>query len=295
MPVILIKETIVKNFKEKIILIIKQIFNKVDIIDKNNKKILILPIKIRAKYNKKLINRLTKKIVRYLEEYGVNNVVLSNNLKNIDILKNYLYSENINILDGRYLFKVLSKEIIEYIIKLRNEKIQTSEVCILVNDYNSINKEIIINIAKNVKTINIVTNNINRFKKIDNYLYKEYGILLNISNNKKTSLLRSKIILNIDFPEEIINRYKINTEAVIINILNIIKIHSKKFNGININYFKIDMPVEYKIEGFLDEEIYESIIINYNYEQVLDKIKHTDIKINSLIGNRGIISKQEFI
>ena len=295
MQAIFIKETNITNFKEKCLLIIKRILNRINIIEENNNKILVLPITKKTKCNKKLIGRLEKRIVKFLEIEGTNCAVLSEELKKIDILKNKLYSQNINILAGRYLFKILSIKVIKYILELKNKKIESSEIYICINEINGINEKLIIDIAKRVKTLNIITNRINKFKKIEKYLYEEFGIALNISNNKKTSLLKSKIILNFDFPEEVLNQYRINTNSIIINFMEKIDIISKKFNGINVNNYKINISNNYKINGFKNEEVYESIIYNYNYKQVQKELEKDELKINSLIGNRGEISKQEFI
>ena len=295
MYTVFIEETKVDSIKDKLSLIIKRVFNYINIIEKNNKKVLVLPITKKTKCSKKFTNRLTKKIIKYLEEDGISKVVLSENLKVIKTLENNLYSENINILNGRFLFKCLSKNIIEYILELKKEKIENSEICLLVNDFTNINKDIIIDISKIAKNVNIITNNKSKCNKLENFLYNEYGILLNSLNNKKTSLLKSRIILNLDFPEEILNKYRINTKAIIINTQEKIEIHSKKFNGISVNYFKINIPDKYKIEGFSYEETYESMIYNSRYSDVQEKIEKDKIEIKGLIGNRGIISKHEFL
>ena len=294
MNTIFIKETDVISFKDRLLLIIKRIFNIIYISDDGNIKLYILPITKNIKYSRRLIKRITRKIVQYLEKDGTNRVVLSKQLNDFDIIKNNLYSQNIHILDGRYLFKILSIKILAYILELKNTKIENNEVYICINDINDINEKIIINIAKKVKTLNVITNKMNRLKKIEKYLYEELGIVLNISNNKKTSLLNSNIILNFDFTEEILNQYRINTKAIIINMGEKINILSKKFNGINIHYYKIDMPSKYKICGFTNEEVYESIIYNYNYYKLKEKLEKDKVKINSLIGNRDKISEQEF-
>ncbi len=164
----------------------------------------------------------------------------------------------------------------------------------LINDFTQINVDIIIHIAKNIKRLNIVTNHINKCKKIEEYLYDEFGIMLNVSNNKRRSILKSELIINLDFPEELINNYRINDKAVIINIDDKVDIKSKRFNGININYFKIILPEKYKIEGFQNEVIYESLIYaKSNYKDISEKITNDKIAINKLIGNNGIISNKE--
>ncbi len=166
----------------------------------------------------------------------------------------------------------------------------------LINDFSSINKEIIIHIAKNIKRLNIVTNHINKCKKIEEYLYDEFGIMLNISNNKRRSLLKSEIIINMDFPEELINKYRIYDKAIILNISDKIDINSKRFNGININYCKISIPDKYKLKGFQDEIVYESLIyIKNKYKDINEKIIRDKIVVSELIGNNGSISKSEII
>jgi len=163
----------------------------------------------------------------------------------------------------------------------------------LVNDFTQMNKEIIIDISKRIKRLNIVTNHIEKVKKIEEYLYNEYGIMLNISNNKRKSLLKSEVILNIDFPEEVINKYKIYDNSILINLNEKIILQSKRFNGININYYKIKVPGKYKIEGFQSELIYESLIYGKKYKDINRIITNDKIKIIKLIGNNGMISKNE--
>ncbi len=164
----------------------------------------------------------------------------------------------------------------------------------MINDFTDINKEIIIHIAKNIKRLNVITNHINKCKKIEEYLYNEFGIMLNVSNNKRKSLLKSEVIINIDFPEELINKYAIYNKAIILNINDRINIKSKRFNGINVNYYKIKAPDECKLKNFQDEIVYESLIyIKNNYSEIRNKITKDKISINKLIGNNGSIRENE--
>jgi len=117
--------------------------------------------------------------------------------------------------------------------------------------------------------------------------------MLSISNNKRKSLFESKIVINIDFPEETINKYKIYDNAIIININDKINVQSKRFNGVNVNYYKIQIPLEYKLEGFQNEIIYESLIYGKKYKEINEKIMKDKIEINKLIGNNGIITQYE--
>ena len=296
MKIIYIKETKETcDIVKRVILKIKSFFNIIDVDNVEGKTIYYLPIFASKDITKYRINKLSKKIIKNLERDETSNVVISKYLDTIQELKNKLYSENINILNGRYLFKCLTYEVIEYILKRKKRDIQSSDISILVNDFSEINKELIMYIAKNVKTLNIITNHINKCKNIENYLYDEFGIILNLSNNKKTSLLKSQIILNLDFTTELINQYRIYDRAIIVNILDKISIRSKKFNGININYFKINIPKKYKLEGFENEVIYESLICQNELYKAREIIYKDKIKILKLIGNNGYIKDREFI
>ena len=163
----------------------------------------------------------------------------------------------------------------------------------MINDFTDINVEVIIDIAKNVKRLNIVTNHVEKCNKIEEYLYNEFGVMLNVSNNKEKSLLKSNIIINIDFPEELINKYRICDKAIILKIKDNVDLKRKRFSGININSYKIKIPDEYKVEGFKDEIIYESLIYGKIYEDIKNVIEKDKIEINKLIGNNGIITKKE--
>lgn len=280
---------------KRIILKIKSFFNIIDKETKQERLIYILPIFSDKKISSNRIYKLSKKVIKNLEKDEVTNVVLSKYLDTLKDLKNSLYDENVNILDGRYLFKCLSYETIEYILKRQNRCIELSEVSILINDFNNVNKDLILHIAKNVKILNVITNHINKCKNIEEYLYNEFGILINISNNRATSLLNSKIILNIDFPEELVNQYNICNKAIIINILEKISIKSKKFSGININFFNINISRKYELEGFRNEEIYESIIYKKEFYKAKEIMLKDKVKIRRLVGNNGVVIDSEYM
>ena len=125
MKVIYIKETEETcDFVKRIILKLKCFFNIINIKNVQEKIIYNLPIFANRKISNRKINKLSKKIIKKLEEDGVYNIALSKYLCTVERLKNSFYSENINILDGRYLFKCLSYELIEYVLKIKNKKIQ---------------------------------------------------------------------------------------------------------------------------------------------------------------------------
>ena len=278
-----IRESLESN---RLRLLFKYLFNKIEIRDN----IIELPIRL----GKIIKNNKVKKIVKKLKEKNVRIAVLSKKLEKNELLKNEMYENYINIIDGRLLFKILSKEVLWYVCKKSQCDIKNIEISILVNDLNSLNKDVIMDLAENVKILNIITNNINDFKSIENKLYDEKGIVIRITNNKKKGLLKSKIIINLDFCEEKVNTYNIPQNCIIINTNKDIRIKTKRFNGININDYNIIMPNKYKIQGFEDSKVYESLIINSNYEKAREIIKKDSIIIKNLIGEKGVIQNNEF-
>ena len=125
MKVIYVRETKETcDFIKRTILKLKCFFNVINIENIQEKTIYNLPIFANKKISNRKAIKLSKKVIRNLEEDGVCNIALSKYLCTVERLRNSFYSENINILDGRYLFKCLSYELIEYILKIKNKKMQ---------------------------------------------------------------------------------------------------------------------------------------------------------------------------
>lgn len=249
----------------------------------------ILPYK---NLNKFVIIKLTVKCISKIS----NNIVLSKKIGKNMKLKEELKQNEIHIYNGKKLFNYMLLDCLKYISKNMNEKIQKQEISILLNNITELDKNNIIYLSKNLKRVNIVTNNINRFKKLENYLQEELGISITLSNNKKKSLLKSKIILNLDFNENEINLYSINRKAIIINVNDRINIKSKMFEGINISNYEIIYKNLNEYNKFEKKEIYESKINELNnYNSIIDKIKKDKVKIINLMGQNGVIDKKEYI
>ena len=291
----------INNKNKKIIYFIRNLFIIIGINKLNDNIICYIPknyIKIMNKFNAKIIS---KKLCNILYDNNINIVVLSKQLKSNDIIINAIQSENIEILNGRELFKDLILKIIEYILDLQNEDVSKYEIALLTNDLSSNVINNIIYLSSKVKLLNIVTHNIKDYKKLAEKIYNKFGILIRVTDNKKKSLASTKLIFNIDFPEEILNEYIIYDKAIIINIRKKIKILSKKFNGINVNYYNIKMPIEYKknfnkyniYSNFNENELYESIVYKDNGKNFFNRINNIEnnISILNLIGENGIINE----
>ena len=183
-----------------------RILNLIEIIDDK----IILPINKEEALSNKKITILAKRIKKILDKTNCKSVVLSKKLKKEKSLLELLGSYNIKIIDGKWLFEVLSSKVLDYIILKKNLKKEETNVSILINNNNS--DYIIENIKTIIRThksVNIVTIHIEKFKKMEKELLEEEGNMITITNNKKKSLARSKIILNIDFESKELNKYNI--------------------------------------------------------------------------------------
>jgi len=279
----------VKNQKE--LKLKDKIFNNIKYENISGKDIFSLPIQgsTKTKKTEKIINKL----VTLFYEQNIKNVVLSNEIFENSVIKENLRNNNINVLAGNRLYNILVPKIIETICSYKNANMQNEKITFLVNENTEANLNNILEVSQMVKTVNIVTYFPHKFERIVNYLYEEMGILIRLSNNRKKDLLNSNIIINIDFNEELINKYYLNVKAIILNIPPNIKIFSKKFAGININSYNIIIPEEYKLEDFSDKYIYETTLLHKNVIEIKNKIK--EVKIKNLIGKNGIINKKEFL
>lgn len=257
----------------------KKIFNKLDVEEYENGKKYIIP-------------KLNEKVIEKLKKDNIKNVVIAKKDKhNIEFINN-IYSSNMNILNGRLLFKNLIPEIIEYLSKILETNKEDIEVTILVNDYSQINLYYINELISNIKRIYIITNNIRKFKVFADKLYKEEAITVPVMNNKNKSLINKKIIINIDFTEEQLKKYRINRKAILINIENDIANINKSFAGINISNYEIN--TKNTDDEFEKNEIYESYIIGKQIKDIRRKILDDGVKISNFIGKRGIIDINEY-
>ena len=255
------------------------------IININDNKI-ILPINeetVSAKYQKKLAIKTNE----ILTKTNSNKIVVSNQIKKYDEYINFLNSCNIDIADGKWIYKIAILDILDYIVNNKNIKKEELEIAITTNYISDIEIENIKRIAFEYKRVNVITNHIEKLKKIEQNLYEEHGIMITVSNNKKKSLRKSEIIVNFDFPKEVLNKYNIYEEAIIINVEGNMKITKKRFNGLVINDFEIE-PKE--SSRYSAKEIYESKFFKkQNFKYVREKMAKDNIKISELIGNNGKI------
>ncbi len=250
---------------------------------------IILPI-LSTSLDEKTAYKLAIKTKTILDKTNSKKLVLSKQVKQQEAYMNYLYSYNYEIVDGRWLFQMLLFDVLEYIIKKLKIKEEETKIGILVNDISDLAIYAIEKLVSKYKYVKIVTNHINHFKNIEEKISEEQGIFINVGNNKRKILSKTNIILNLDFPTELINRYTIYNTATIINFKGNVKITNKRFNGLNINDYEIDWKTNPHLEKFSAKDIYEAIQHkNQPLEEMFKKIKRDAVTIQYLKGVKTII------
>lgn len=250
---------------------------------------IILPI-TETSLEEKTAYKLAIKTKNILAKTNSKKLVLSKQVKQQETYVNYLYSYNYEIVDGRWLFQMLIFNVLEYIIKKLKIKEGEIKIGILVNDISDLAIYVIKKLVTRYKYVKIVTNHIDRFKNMEEKISEEQGIFINVGNNKRKILSKTNIILNLDFPTELINRYTINSTATIVNFKGNVKIKNKRFNGLNINDYEIDWKTNPHFEKFDAKDIYEAMQYkNQPIEEILKKIKRDNVTIQYLQGVKTII------
>ena len=214
----------IEKFPEFLKKIIKKIIKKFNILQvkkiTDDKKIYLIPQENKVAIYKNII----KKLKREKTKTEKVQVVLSKEIKKYEE-----YFKDIKILDGRKVFFSSIESILNKILK--DDLLEFQDVYILTNLYIEKNINLIRNLAPKVKIINIITKEIDKFCNLESML-DEWGLQIVVSNNKRKSLKKAKIIINLDFTCEELNQYIINRNAVIIN-LSMEKITNlKAFEGI---------------------------------------------------------------
>ena len=196
--------------------------------------------------------KIIKKIKRILDIENVKQVAVEKRIKNDEQFINLINSCNTNICNSKWILKKCTDRVIDTILK--KKKKEESEINICVNEVDSLTEEYIYMFSKQFKKVNIITNHIEKFKKLEENIYQEEGILINLSNNRRKSLLKAEIIINVDFPKELINEYVIFEKCQIINWSEPLKINKKRFNGKIIEEITILFEKDSRLSNVIEEK-----------------------------------------
>lgn len=279
-----------------------------------------IPRNIKEKKQEKFIH----KFINELKKVKIDTVVFSEEIINSNLYEGIvdeICKVNKRIVNGKRLMQYMNFDIFEYILKIQKEPMNKQDVFFMIKKDNNMDLQFLEPYIENCKTVNIVTNDMERFKKVQDNLYEKEDILISVSNNKNKALKKAKYIFNVNMNKSEMKKYKIDRNAIIINLKENVKIDDTSFEGININYFQISIPDDYieKYEVFCKEnefdivKIYETILLRKIQSQKTksvmlsktdlkkrknieaDIIKKDNVKITGLIGNNGIIDENEII
>ena len=252
---------------------------------------------------KKDRKKIKEKLARIIKKLGIDAVVFSKELEG-DFKNDICEMINIKVVNGKKLMEFMEYDIVKYVLDKQNADTKKEDIYIVFKRDSNLNLDFLKRFLENFRLVNIVTNDVDKLKNIQDNLLDNEGILISVSNNKRKALKRAKYILNINLTKEELEKYRINREAIIVNIGENVKYDEPCFDGVNINYFKISCPDEY-LERFEQvgsqfdlAQMYESILLQDRVEKtkleaVYSRIKEDNIKIVELIGNNGPISDQE--
>lgn len=224
--------------------------------------------------NQKTVEKLQEKMKKYkidrlIYEKGIN--IVENRLENEEILKFFI------------------PDIYLYIRRLIFTKMD--EIFVIVNNFNDENLKIIKELALHTKVVNIVSSN-KKYCELEES-DKENGCYFSVTNNKRKSLKKAEIIVDLD--ERELTRYKINRDAIIISNVKNLNI-SEYFNGIIVRgceaFSKKVLRIFYNLDNFRREDLIAGELLKINnYDDARFYIKNHKIYLNKLFGKKEL--KQE--
>ena len=245
-------------------------------------------------------SRIKNKLIKYIHKLKIDTLVFSEDLSEYKEEICQMMHDYIMVINGRKLMELLQFDIMKYILERQKKDIRQEEIYIVFKKDNTLDLNFLKIFIENFRMTNVVTNDIGRLKNVqDNLLYND-NILIAVSNNKKKALKRAKYILNVNLTKEELEKYKINREAVIVNIKEDVRYDAVSFAGINVKYLEIELPDEYleRFESlgtkFDNVKLYESVLLKEEIdkrkvEEVQERIKNDGVRVAALIGNNGVL------
>ena len=255
--------------------------------DIDGKKIILI-----SKFNKKTI----RKIDKIFRTDVTKNICICEQLAENQKFLEYIKEKNLNIMNGKWLFKFLICDIAEYICQKLYLIPEKQEISLLIDEPSILAFETIKRLSSKFRNINIVTNKLRKFDKIEKELQEESGMILNVTNNFKSSCLKSKIIFNFDFDEKNVNKIRFLPDSVIVNLENNIEIKQSNFKGRNVDFYSVNLPQKYKkiyrkLNDFNSSILYESFIYKRTSNQnIWNEIKKDNIDIIILENKNKVVN-----
>jgi len=187
---------------------------------------------------------------------------------------------------------------IEFYLEAGNVEKQEVDLYFLCKEFSKETVSIVKRLAKEYRSVNIVSDEILGYRKIADKVYEQNAQLITVSNNRKKALKSAKLIINYDMKEEEIVAYNINRESSIMNIQTTIKKMPIGFCKLIINDILLkkeedaEIPLENK--GFEIEDMISSILYKEsNREEKQNIMEKLGVKIQAFKGLNGTIDQKE--
>lgn len=239
--------------------------------------------------------KYAKKVASVLDENKIENIVI-----NKDILNNRLFCENLvdkkkHIITGRKMYRVILLRALKDISYQMKYTLPKQKLALLVDDYCIENVDLIKSVAKEVKSLTVVTTDKEKFDMISQELFKNYGIIIKVVEKNTTNLNSANTIVNVDFPCYDMNKINIDKSCLIICGFAIHYDIPKNFDGIVIRKIEV-IDAENTNHNIDDLSLCEAKIYSY-----LRKLKENDriferegYRINGYFGENGKLTSEDF-
>ena len=250
-----------ENLREKCKKILRKVLLKVQFEQIRNGTIILVPES--KKYNHFIKRRILKQINSYITKQEFNGFVFEEGL---EFLKQNI--DRSRMVNGKLLMKSLLIKILESIFYTSRHNMNLENIYIFVNCYSKENICIIEKLVEKFKTVNIITQNLRYYKRLEDSLYRR-GILITVSNNKRKSARSAKYIVNIDFEKELFEKYCVNMNSVLINLTESENFFENNFKGVVVNDFKLRINPDRSVFvneffGNIDTKLYVESQMGFN-------------------------------
>ena len=212
-------------------------------------------------------------------------------LKNNDVVE-FFRDHGIVVLNGVWLWRFLAFDVLRKISYVRSVDLSKLEVSILCNDFCDVVAENIKFIGKYCKSLNVVTNDLDKFSVVERSFFDESGVLINVSSNRAKSLMRSDVVFNFDFDSSDLRSCSIRSDCILVQM------NGERFvrrDGVTICSCKLNWPEKYsdfleEHKGFNDLVLYEGLVYSkISFCGMRNMLKRDCIDIRYFVGNNGKI------
>ncbi len=251
---------------------------------------------VTPKFDRKNTKRIAKKLIKKLNEYKVENVVLSNLLLENDEFCKELEEAKKYIITGRRVQKVMLSKLINEIAKYTRFAKEKMNVVLMMNEYSLENIDLIERISKDVKETHVISRNYTKYEKTANKLFEEYGYVVSLyPPETKTEFRRANIVINQDFREGDLRKISISKSAIILSLNDKVSKIRNGFNGILISDVEIvgdfASSKKYRDLALCEAKIYKPLRKLKENERIFNTEKYI---INGYFGLKGKITEEEF-